>query len=125
MRTPDFEAVHKELAEREIICDFRPDVGLRLGPHFYNTDDELRYTVEQIAEIVAKAPTSSTSAPPPGSDLALRRTELVVREELHEQRIHVALRRATSAWLAGLKSWSPGPSHCRSGVAPGPSTEMR
>ena len=52
VRTPEFEAVHKELAERQIICDFRPDAGLRLGPHYYNTDDELRSTVEQISEIV-------------------------------------------------------------------------
>jgi kynureninase len=52
VRTPEFEAVHKELAERQIICDFRPDAGLRLGPHYFNTDDELRYTVAQIAEIV-------------------------------------------------------------------------
>src|ERR687883_1072537 len=52
VRTPEFEAVHKELAGRQILCDFRPDAGLRLGPHFYNTDDELRYAVDQIAEIV-------------------------------------------------------------------------
>jgi kynureninase len=52
VRTPEFEAVHKELAERQILCDFRPDVGLRLGPHYYNTEDELRHTVTQIAEIV-------------------------------------------------------------------------
>jgi kynureninase len=52
VRTPQFEAVHKELGERQILCDFRPDAGLRLGPHFYNTDDELRHTVGQIAEIV-------------------------------------------------------------------------
>src|SRR5207247_59027 len=52
VRTPQFEAVHKELAERQILCDFRPDAGLRLGPHYYNTDDELRYTAEQLAEIV-------------------------------------------------------------------------
>jgi len=52
VRTPEFEAVHKELSERQIICDFRPDAGLRLGPHYYNTDDELRHTVEQISEIV-------------------------------------------------------------------------
>jgi kynureninase len=52
VRTPGFEAVHKELGERQIICDFRPDAGLRLGPHYYNTDEELRYAVEQIAEIV-------------------------------------------------------------------------
>jgi kynureninase len=52
VRTPEFEAVHKELAERQILCDFRPDAGLRLGPHYYNTDEELRFTVSQIAEIV-------------------------------------------------------------------------
>jgi kynureninase len=52
VRTPEFEAVHKELAERQILCDFRPDVGLRVGPHYYNTEDELRYTVAQITEIV-------------------------------------------------------------------------
>jgi kynureninase len=52
VRTPEFEAVHRELAERRILCDFRPDVGLRLGPHYYNTEDELRSTVAQIAEIV-------------------------------------------------------------------------
>ena len=52
VRTPEFEAVHKELAERQILCDFRPDAGLRLGPHYYNTDDELRHTVEQIVEIL-------------------------------------------------------------------------
>jgi kynureninase len=52
VRTPEFEAVHKELAERQILCDFRPDAGLRLGPHYYNTDDELRFAVEQISDIV-------------------------------------------------------------------------
>jgi len=49
---PDFPAVHRELAEREILCDFRPDAGLRLGPHFYTSDDELRFVVEQIGEIL-------------------------------------------------------------------------
>jgi kynureninase len=52
VRTPEFEAVHKELAERQILCDFRPDAGLRLGPHYYNTDDELRFAVDQITDIV-------------------------------------------------------------------------
>jgi kynureninase len=51
VRTPDFARVDQELAARGILCDYRPDVGLRLGPHFYNTDDELRYAVEQISEI--------------------------------------------------------------------------
>ena len=50
--TPDHAAVHRELGERGIICDFRPDAGVRLGPHFFNTEDELRHTVEQLADIV-------------------------------------------------------------------------
>jgi kynureninase len=52
VRTPEFEAVHKELAERQILCDFRPDAGIRLGPHFYTTDEELRYAAAQLTEIV-------------------------------------------------------------------------
>ena len=51
--TPDHAAVHRELGERGIICDFRPDAGVRLGPHFFNSEDELRHTVEQLADIVA------------------------------------------------------------------------
>jgi len=49
---PGFEGVHRELAVREILCDFRPDVGLRLGPHFFNTEEELDFAVSQIEEIV-------------------------------------------------------------------------
>jgi len=52
VRTPDDAAVHRELGERGIICDFRPGAGVRLGPHFYNTEDELRDTVAQLVEIV-------------------------------------------------------------------------
>jgi kynureninase len=52
VRVPDFEAVHEELGDRQIICDFRPGAGLRLGPHFFNTDAELRYAVSQITDIV-------------------------------------------------------------------------
>ena len=51
-RVPEFEAVHRELDARNILCDFRPDVGLRLGPHFFNTDEELTFAAGQIAEIV-------------------------------------------------------------------------
>jgi kynureninase len=51
--TPDHAAVHRELGERGIVCDFRPDAGIRLGPHFYNTEDELRHTVAELADIVA------------------------------------------------------------------------
>ena len=47
-RVPDFQAVHAELAAREIICDTRPDAGIRFGPHFFTTDDELRFAVDQV-----------------------------------------------------------------------------
>jgi kynureninase len=49
---PEFPAVHRELAERQVLCDFRPDAGIRLGPHFFTSDDELRHVVAQMAEIV-------------------------------------------------------------------------
>jgi kynureninase len=49
---PEFEAVHAELEARGILCDFRPDAGIRLGPHYFTADDELRYAVDQIIEIL-------------------------------------------------------------------------
>ncbi len=52
VRVPEFAAVHSELEARGILCDFRPDAGIRLGPHFFNSDDELRFAVAQIVEIV-------------------------------------------------------------------------
>jgi kynureninase len=51
VRVPDPDGVCAELAARQVICDSRPEVGLRLGPHFFNTDDELRFAVDQIAEL--------------------------------------------------------------------------
>jgi kynureninase len=52
VRVPEFAAVHAELEARGILCDFRPDAGIRLGPHFFNSDEEIRYAVEQISEIL-------------------------------------------------------------------------
>ncbi len=51
-RMPEFAAVQKELGERGVICDHRPDAGIRFGPHFFNTEDELRHAVAQCVEIV-------------------------------------------------------------------------
>ena len=48
----DFPAVHKELSERQILCDFRPGAGIRIGPHYYTSDAELERVIEQIGEIV-------------------------------------------------------------------------
>ena len=53
--TPGHAACHAELGERGIICDFRPDPvgGIRLGPHFFNTEEEVRLAVDELADIVA------------------------------------------------------------------------
>ena len=53
IHVPDFPAVHRELAERQVLCDFRPDAGIRLGPHFFTSDEELRFAVGQVGEILA------------------------------------------------------------------------
>ena len=52
VRTPEFAAVHEELESRGIMCDYRPEVGLRFGPHFFNTDDEIAFAADQVTEIV-------------------------------------------------------------------------
>ena len=49
----DFPAVHAELAERQILCDFRPGAGIRIGPHYFTSDAELEHVVDQICEIVS------------------------------------------------------------------------
>jgi kynureninase len=54
VQVPGSKRVNRELAQRGVICDWRPDVGLRLGPHFFNTDDELRFAVEQIVELAGQ-----------------------------------------------------------------------
>jgi kynureninase len=53
VRVPGAPAVHAELQRRGILCDFRPDVGIRLGPHFFTTEDELELAVATIKEIAA------------------------------------------------------------------------
>jgi len=53
VHVPDFEAVHKELSERQILCDFRPDAGIRLGPHYFTSDEELDFALNQVEDILA------------------------------------------------------------------------
>jgi kynureninase len=52
VNVPAAAAVYAELEERNVLCDFRPGAGIRIGPHFFTTDDELRLVVAQIAEII-------------------------------------------------------------------------
>ena len=45
-------AVVKALAARDVLIDCRPDVGLRISPHFYTTDDELDACLDAVDEIL-------------------------------------------------------------------------
>jgi kynureninase len=45
------EAVSKKLIEQGIVIDWRPNCGIRISPHFYNTDDECRQIFDAIEEL--------------------------------------------------------------------------
>jgi kynureninase len=49
---PNGYAVCQALAAREIVVDFRPDAGLRVAPHFYNTEDEVVQAVRAVREVI-------------------------------------------------------------------------
>ena len=42
-----------ELPARDIMVDFRPKAGIRIAPHFYNTDAEVAAAMSAIPEILA------------------------------------------------------------------------
>jgi kynureninase len=49
---PDSEQVCRELLKREILVDWRPKAGVRMSPHFYNTEEELETAMTAVEEIV-------------------------------------------------------------------------
>ena len=49
----DGPAMVKRLAERKVFVDCRPGVGLRMSPHFFNTDEEVREAMEILAKAIA------------------------------------------------------------------------
>jgi selenocysteine lyase/cysteine desulfurase len=42
----------KRLAERKVFVDCRPKVGLRMSPHFFNTDEEVQEAMGILAELM-------------------------------------------------------------------------
>ncbi|MFW5690922.1 MAG: aminotransferase class V-fold PLP-dependent enzyme [Chloroflexota bacterium] len=49
---PQAYAVSRALIARGFTVDYRAGAGIRIAPHFYNTDDELRLTMSAIADIL-------------------------------------------------------------------------
>ena len=41
------------LAGRKVFVDWRPSVGLRISPHFFNTDEEVREALEILKEVMS------------------------------------------------------------------------
>jgi len=49
---PDAALVARTLNARDFVVDYRPGVGIRLSPHFYNTMDEIDAMMREIDRIV-------------------------------------------------------------------------
>jgi kynureninase len=49
---PDSQHVCQQLLQREILVDWRPKAGVRMSPHFYNTDEELETAINAVEEIL-------------------------------------------------------------------------
>ncbi len=50
---PHAYEVSREMIARNIVIDYREGAGIRIAPHFYNTDDEVRLVMHAIAEILS------------------------------------------------------------------------
>jgi kynureninase len=48
----DGPAMVKRLGERKVFVDCRPGVGLRISPHFFNTDEEIEEAMRILAELM-------------------------------------------------------------------------
>jgi kynureninase len=49
---PNGEAVAQELLRRNVIIDYRPGAGIRMAPHFYNTEEEIDRAMDTLDAIV-------------------------------------------------------------------------
>ena len=48
----DAKAVCDQLAERRVFVDWRPSAGLRISPHFFNTDEEVDEALRILAGLI-------------------------------------------------------------------------
>lgn len=50
----DAPAIVEQLAERRVFVDWRPGAGLRISPHFFNTDEEIDEAMNILASLIEK-----------------------------------------------------------------------
>jgi kynureninase len=53
LQPPHAYEVSRELLARQIVIDYREGAGIRIAPHFYNTDAEIQQVMDAIADILA------------------------------------------------------------------------
>jgi len=53
LNIPDAEAISQKLLARDFLIDYRLGAGIRVAPHFYNTDQEIGDLVDEIDSIIA------------------------------------------------------------------------
>jgi kynureninase len=52
---PNAEVVSQELIQQGVIIDYRPGAGIRMAPHFYNSQDEIDRAMDVLEAIVSTA----------------------------------------------------------------------
>lgn len=57
---PDSQEVCRELLRRDVLVDWRPKAGVRMSPHFYNTDEELETAMRIVEEILKERQVAAT-----------------------------------------------------------------
>ena len=60
---PDALQVSRALKARDFLVDFRPGVGIRVSPHFYNTSEEIDRLMAEMAQIVERKEYDASAAP--------------------------------------------------------------
>lgn len=53
---PNGKAIAEALIQSGVIVDYRPDAGIRMSPHFYNTEAEIDRALDLLQELVASEP---------------------------------------------------------------------
>jgi kynureninase len=55
---PGSERIAAELIRREVVIDYRPGAGIRMAPHFYNTEEEIERAMATLDDIAAERGTA-------------------------------------------------------------------
>jgi kynureninase len=48
---PESQNAYRALIERRVFVDYRPGCGIRVGPHFYTTDDDVLAFFEALRAV--------------------------------------------------------------------------